>query len=88
VGVADRDPAYIAIGKYMTRLRKEKKMTQGQVAQLMGVHATTITHYEAGTHRASITVFAQWCTVLGTQPGLALDRILGLVPDPWKEKET
>lgn len=46
----------IAFGKNLKRLRKRRKVSQRALAQTVGVHFTTISHYERGVGEPSAFV--------------------------------
>lgn len=53
------------IGARLLFLRKEKRLTQGEVAQAVGVTNWTIGKIEAGRYSAGIDIIIAYCSVLG-----------------------
>jgi transcriptional regulator with XRE-family HTH domain len=64
-----------ALGKRMLELRKGKKMTQGEVADLVGVSTVSISKFEKGITRPSLETISKLSTVLGDELKRYLPRI-------------
>ena len=56
------------IGAEIKRRRKEKKLTQEQLAEITGIGRTAIAKYELGTIELSISHFSIICAALGCEP--------------------
>ncbi|KMQ67514.1 XRE family transcriptional regulator [Chryseobacterium sp. FH2] len=64
---------YIAFGKRLTEVRKDKKMSQDEVGKLVGVHAAVIGRYEREEVKPSIEMATQLAEVLE----ISLDYLVG-----------
>lgn len=53
------------IGKFMAELRKEKNMTQEQLAEKLGVTSKSISRWENGKTMPDVTLFEPLCKELG-----------------------
>jgi transcriptional regulator with XRE-family HTH domain len=70
------EPMYGVLGQTMIGLRRQKGMSQKQVAQRMGVQDTTVTHYELANNRVRLGVFVEWCHALDVNPVHALHLVM------------
>ena len=57
-----------ALGRRIRELRRQKNMTQAQLAELTGVSTSFVGHIERGTRILSIETFAHFCTALEAEP--------------------
>lgn len=57
----------VKIGKFITQLRKEKGMTQQQLAEKLGVTDRSVSRWENGINLPDASLFDSLCMVLGTQ---------------------
>ena len=48
--ITSRDDINKATGRRVQEIRKRRKLTQRQLAKLVGVHKITLSAYESGTH--------------------------------------
>ncbi len=55
----------IAIGQALKAARKSKKMTQQQLADIIGVERSVLTRYETGVIEISMKQFVVICDALG-----------------------
>jgi len=53
------------IGKFICRLRKEKKMTQSELAEKIGVTEKSISNWENGRNMPDLSLFKPLCEELG-----------------------
>ncbi len=53
------------IGKFIARIRKEKELTQEQLAEKLGVDRTTVSKWERGINSPDISLIQPLCTELG-----------------------
>ena len=68
-------------GERITRLRKEKQLTQSQVAAILQVSSKTISHYENDTREPSLATLVQMSELfrvdidylLGVEKGLIIN---------------
>ena len=60
-----RDELNIAIGKALKQARKTKKITQEQLAEMIGVERSVLTRYETGAIEISMKNFVKICDALG-----------------------
>lgn len=58
---------YIELGKRLKRLRLEAKMTQGQLADRVGVLRTSITNMESGKQKPPLSTLYSLCLELGVE---------------------
>lgn len=63
----NEDLLYQRIGERIREWRCEAKLTQGQLADAVGVLRTSITNIEAGRQKAPLHVLYELCAVLGTE---------------------
>ena len=70
------------IGLRLKELRKQRGLSQAEVANEIGVHQSLVSEYERGTVRVPGTVVAAFAGILRT----SADVLLGL--KPTKEKKT
>lgn len=55
------------LGENLRRLRKEKQLTQNDIAAALGISRVAYTNYELGKRRPSLETAAQLARVLGTR---------------------
>ncbi len=60
------------IGKRIAQRRKSLDMTQGKVAELLGVSNNHVSHVEKGTKSLSLEAFINLCDILGVTPNYFL----------------
>ena len=90
------------IGKFIHDLRKEKEMTQKQLAELVGVSDKTISKWETGRGIPDTAIMSELCKVLGISinellsgerlsvdnySGKAEENMVNLLRDSEQEKE-
>ena len=56
---------YEKIGQRIQRLRKEKGLSQEQLAELIGISLSFLGHIERGTRKTSVETLARICDALG-----------------------
>mgnify|MGYP001851850077 FL=1 len=54
----------VKIGKFIAKLRKEKKMTQQELADLLNVTDRAISNWENGRRMPDVTFFKPLCEIL------------------------
>ncbi len=54
------------IGKYIAKLRKEKKITQEELAETLGVSSKSISRWETGRNMPDLSLITPLCKELGT----------------------
>ena len=54
--------------KNLKRIRKQKKITQWQLAEKLGIDTTTLSRYEQGKFEPSLTRIMEICEVLEVKP--------------------
>ncbi|ANS52491.1 TPA: helix-turn-helix transcriptional regulator [Bacillus cereus] len=52
---------------FLREIRKEKGLTQNQLANLLGLDKTSISKYESGIHSPSLRVLVLYANIFGTQ---------------------
>ena len=52
------------IGKFIAKLRKEKKLTQEQLAEKLGVTAKSVSRWENGVCLPDVSLFKDLCNIL------------------------
>lgn len=62
-----------ATGRYIHRKRKERNLTQAQLAERLGVSNKTVSKWENGKCMPDYAVMEDLCDELGTTPGELLD---------------
>lgn len=71
----NEDLLFKEIGKRLKAKRKEKKLTQADLAKAAGVLRTSITNLEAGKQKVPLPVVYELCVVLGIDIGALLPSI-------------
>jgi len=71
----DYNELYIRIGRMICYYRKEKKLTQEQLSQMIGIDRCTLTLYENGKIKISLPKLYMIADVLG-------ESIYSFLPDP------
>lgn len=69
---------YVNCGKRLKELRKGKKLTQTQVAELMNISNTSVVNYEAGTRKIPLEYLLQFARFYG----VSIDFLVGNNPEP------
>jgi len=64
-------------GERLQRLRIEKKLSQSELAKLVGMHPNQIGRYERGTSQPTAEKIKKLCEVLGVSHDYLLDGNLG-----------
>lgn len=78
---------YQALGQKVRFLRKQKKMTQEQLAEAVGLSASFLGHIERGTRVASLETLVSLCKTLGVGPEYLLGHELDSdIPPELQEK--
>ncbi len=57
----------------MRQLRKDKRLTQAEFAQLVGVDRSELSRYETGQQLPSLLMFVRICRALGVAPDFFLE---------------
>ncbi|MCQ6288582.1 MULTISPECIES: helix-turn-helix domain-containing protein [Bacillus cereus group] len=52
---------------FLREIRKEKGLTQNQLANILGLDKTSISKYESGIHSPSLRVLVLYANIFGTQ---------------------
>ena len=53
------------IGKFIANLRKEKHLTQAELANKLGITDRAISHWENGRSMPDVSIFEKLCEILG-----------------------
>jgi len=64
----DEDIVKNAIGSAIRKLRKQHRLTQGQVAELAGLHRTFYGNLERGVHSVSVFNLIKISKSIGCEP--------------------
>ena len=67
----------IILGKRLKELRKEKGLTQKEVANILGIHSVTYLHYEKDEREPPLKILAEMATFFG----VSADYLLGLTDE-------
>ena len=59
---------YIKIGAHLAQLRKQQKLSQGQLANLLGITPQAISKWERGKSMPAFSLLPRVCEILGTTP--------------------
>lgn len=62
----------IKIGKYIQKLRKEKELTQKQLADKFGITFQAVSKWESGETLPDCSILLELCEILGTNVDLLL----------------
>ena len=74
LGIRDKyEPEYRQIVDALVTERKARGLTQGQVAQAMGVEQSRVSKYERLERRLDILDYVRYCRAIGMRPGALLD---------------
>lgn len=65
------------IGKRLKESREKCKLTQAEVAEILGIHTNSYGNFERGTERPSLTKIIQCSIIFHIQPG---DLLNGCAP--------
>jgi len=68
------------VGAYITILRKSKKMTQGKLAEILGISHQAVSNWERGAALPDITLLLDLANALGT----TVDNLLSASRDDFK----
>jgi len=68
------------VGAYITILRKSKKMTQGELAEILGISHQAVSNWERGAALPDITLLLELADALGT----TVDNLLSASRDDFK----
>ena len=63
----DTTPASSCLGEAMFALRKAARMTQAEVAEVIGVNRTSVTQYETGKTRVDLYQLTKLASYLGLE---------------------
>jgi transcriptional regulator with XRE-family HTH domain len=63
---ANEKSFYTVLGRRIAERRKERGITQVQLAEQLGVAQQTMAHYEGGVSRIAVETLTQTATALGT----------------------
>ena len=78
---------YQALGQKVRFVRKQKNMTQEQLAEAVGISASFLGHIERGTRVASLETLVALCKTLNVGPEYLLGHELdGDIPPELREK--
>jgi transcriptional regulator with XRE-family HTH domain len=69
---------YRNLGKRITQLRKEREMTQAELAHMLGVSQQSVFSYELGDRRVRL----EFVPALTKIFGVSCDQLLGIKPTP------
>lgn len=73
---------YQALGKRIALFRKERDLTQQQLAELLGISQQTLAHYEVGRLRVSVAMLPMLASALS----ITIDDLLNDEPAAGKSK--
>jgi transcriptional regulator with XRE-family HTH domain len=62
------------IGETLKKLRKDRKLTQGELAKLINVERSTLANWERGAKQPSLNILVQYARLFG----VSLDELAGL----------
>lgn len=62
------NPASEKLGQNMKRIRSKKKMSQGNVAEKLGVHRSYISGLERGKRNPSLLTINKMAKAIGVEP--------------------
>ena len=67
---------YVDLGKKIRQVRRQKSMTQEQLAEKAGISASFLGHIERGTRIASLETLIELCNTLQVSPDYLLSASL------------
>ena len=59
---------YYALGQRIREIRRQKNMTQAQLAERIGISTSFVGHIERGSRIISLETFARLCAALEAEP--------------------
>ena len=68
------------VGAYITILRKSKKLTQGKLAEILGISHQAVSNWERGAALPDVTLLLDLAKALGT----TVDNLLSASQDDFK----
>jgi transcriptional regulator with XRE-family HTH domain len=72
-----------ALGAHVSELRKERNMTQAELARALGVSQQTVFAYELGDRRVSVLILAKLAKVFG----VPVEELMGLTKTPAPKRQ-
>lgn len=81
---------YLDLGMKIRRIRREKFLTQEQLAEMTGISASFLGHIERGTRVASVDTLVSLCNALRVSPNFLLSASLDeedFRNDPQRNRE-
>lgn len=69
------DPSLITLGKVVKAIRKEKDLTQEQLAERAGTHVTYVGRIERGERNLTWTALSRICEGLGVRRSILVGRV-------------
>jgi transcriptional regulator with XRE-family HTH domain len=73
----DQEHAMRTIGNKICEARESARLSQRELADLVGVKAPMISLYESGTRMPSLSVFVKVCSALNIDPNFLLSDKIG-----------
>lgn len=73
----NHDPLYAEIGRLLRKARKDKGLSQDDVADMIGVKRTSLVYIESATYRPMVLTLVQLCDVLGLSLDALIDEARG-----------
>ena len=58
-------PAYVALIDHLIEIRRQRSLTQAQLAEQFGKHQSYVAKVEGRERKLDILELVEWCTVLG-----------------------
>ena len=77
----EEDALYRELGQRLRSVRKERSLTQDQVATAISMERTSISNVESGRQRLPLHTLYQYCSVLGVD-------VAHVLPDPLTSRST
>jgi transcriptional regulator with XRE-family HTH domain len=84
---AARDGFYLALGRNIRRARERARLTQGQLADAIGLSRTSVTNLECGRQTLQVHVLAHLSEVLREEPHALLPKASVVEGDPELERK-
>ncbi len=70
--MAKKKQAYRTFGQNVRRLREKAGWTQEELAWCMGIHKSSVSHYERDQRDPQLSTVIEFCRVLGVKPNVLI----------------
>ena len=68
-------PRYVTLRNLLKAMREDARLTQKQLAELVGVTQSFLSKIERGDRYVDVLFFVDWCEACGCQPTDAIQKL-------------